>query len=83
MATKIYNDYTLEQLTADSVNVLIVSSAKVNGKMYELERTRMCYCNSPIGREQIVNDLPEQYANAVFAVWGDTPTLSDPEKGGE
>ena len=83
MATKIYNDYTLEQLTADSVNVLIVSSAKVNGKMYELERTRMCYGNSPIGREQIVNDLPEQYANAVLAVWGETPTLSDPEKGGE
>ena len=42
MATKIYNDYTLEQLTVDSVNVLIISSAKVNGKMYELERTRMC-----------------------------------------
>jgi hypothetical protein len=82
MATKIYEDYTLEQLTVDSVNVLTVSSAKVNGKMYELERSRICYANSPIGRQQIVEALPEQYAEAVLAVWGDTPTLSDPEKAG-
>lgn len=37
MATKIYYDYTLEQLTASSVNVLTIASAKVNGKMYEIE----------------------------------------------
>ena len=82
MATKINLAYTLEQLTVDSVNVLTVSSAKVNGKIYELERSRICYANSPIGRQQIVDSLPEQYAEAVLAVWGDTPTLSDPEKAG-
>ena len=83
MAAKIYTEYTLEQLTADSVNIITVASAKVNGKMYELERSRMCYGNSPIGREQMTAVLPEQYSNAVLAMWGDTPTLSDPEKGGE
>ena len=83
MATKINKDYTLEQLTVDSVNVLIVSSAKVNGRMYELERNRICYANSPIGRQQIVEALPEQYADAVLAVWGTEPTLSDPERAGE
>ena len=82
MATKINLAYTLEQLTVDSVNVLTVSSAKVNGKIYELERNRICYANSPIGRQQIVDSLPEQYAEAVLAVWGDIPTLSDPEKAG-
>ena len=83
MATKINTAYTLEQLTADSVNVLTVSSAKVNGKVYELERARVCYGNSPLGRQQIVEALPEQYAEAVLAVWGDAPTLTDPTKGGE
>lgn len=82
MATKIYNEYTLEQLTVDSVNVLTVSSAKVNGKMYELERSRICYANSPLGRQLVVEMLPQQYAEAVLAIWGDTPTLSDPEKAG-
>ena len=82
MATKIYEEYTLEQLTVDSVNVLTVSSAKVNGKMYELERNRICYANSPLGRQQVVEALPEQYAEAILAVWGDTPTLSDPERAG-
>lgn len=82
MATKINTAYILEQLTADSVNVLTVSSAKVNGKVYELERARVCYANSPLGRQQIVEALPEQYAEAVLAVWGDAPTLSDPEKAG-
>lgn len=82
MATKIYEDYTLEQLTVDSVNVLTVSSAKVNGKMYELERSRICYANSPHGRQQIVEALPDQYSEAVLAVWGDAPTLSDPDKAG-
>lgn len=84
MATKIYYDYTLEQLTASSVNVLTIASAKVNGKMYEIEKSRMCYANSPIGRQQISEDLPEQYAEAVLAVWGDSPTIPDPEQpGGE
>lgn len=83
MASKIYYEYTLEQLTASSVNVLTISSAKVNGKMYELERTRMSYANSPIGREQISEALPEQYAAAVLSFWGDTPTVPDPDRGGD
>ena len=83
MATKINYNYTLELLTADSVNVIIVSSAKINGKERALDRSRICFANSPIGREQVVNFLPEQFADAILAVWGDTPTLSDPEKAGE
>lgn len=82
MASKIYYDYTLEQLTASSVNVLTIARAKVNGKMYELERSRMCYANSEIGRQQVTEALPEQYAEAIFAIWGDTPTIPDPEQPG-
>lgn len=83
MATTIYKDYTLEQLTVNSVNVLIVSSADVNGKMYEIERERICYANSSIGRQQVEEVLPEQYAAAVLAVWGETPTVSDPTNNNE
>lgn len=82
MATKINIEYILEQLTPDSVNVLTISSAKVNGKIYELERARICYGNSPLGRQQIVESLPEQFAEAVLAVWGNEPTLSNPDKAG-
>ena len=80
-----YSDGFFQNLRCISPNQPRRSTRDINEliKMYELERTRMCYGNSPIGREQIVNDLPEQYANAVLAVWGETPTLSDPEKGGE
>lgn len=78
MATKITEEYFLEQLTSDSVNVLIVSSAKVNGKTYELSRERMSFSNSNTGRAQISKTLPKGYLEAVFVLWGDKPTLSDP-----
>lgn len=78
MATKIIKEYTLEQLTADSVNVLITSSATVNLKVYVLGHERISYSNSEHGRELVRENLPEEYANAVFALWGDTPTVPDP-----
>lgn len=78
MATKIMKEYTLEQLTPDSVNVLIVSSATVNLKVYVLGHERISYSNSEHGREQVRENLPEEYSNAVFALWGDTPTVPDP-----
>lgn len=81
MATKIYKDYTLEHLTANSVNVLVVSSAKVNTVMYEISRERLSYQNSIIGRERLLADLPENYALAVLNLWGDTPTVEDPQGG--
>lgn len=83
MATKIKEEYTLEQLTTDSVNVVVVPKAKVNGKEYELGRSRICYANSPHGRQKIAENLPEQYAQAVLAVWGNAPTVADPAKAGD
>ena len=78
MATKITKEYTLEQLTSDSVNVLTVSTAKVNGKPYELGRERMSFSNSTTGRKQLIEKLPISYYDAVHALWGDSPTVSDP-----
>ena len=79
MATKITKEYILEQLTANSVNVVTVSHAKVNSKNCEISRERMSYPNSTIGRELISKAIPKEYLSAVLVVWGDNPTMDNPK----
>ena len=50
----------------------------LNGKTYEIERSRTCYGNSTMGRTQVSKQLPEQYVRAIFEIWGDNPTIEDP-----
>lgn len=71
--------YTLEKLNETTVNILIITTIALNGKTYEIERSRICYGNSPIGRAQIVEYLPEQYVRAILEIWGEEPTTIDPE----
>ena len=78
MATKITKEYILEQLTADSVNVVMVSYAKVNSKNCEISRERMSYPNSAMGRELIGKAIPKEYLSAVLVVWGENPTMDNP-----
>lgn len=78
MATKISKEYILEQLTADSVNVVTVSYVRVNSKLCEIGRERVSYSNSTVGRELISKAIPNEYVLAVFAVWGDNPTMDNP-----
>ena len=40
------------------INVIIIKTLELNGKIYELERNRICYSNSPIGRNMVVEKLP-------------------------
>ena len=75
---KIQKDYSLEQLTAESVNVVEISIATINKKPHEIGRSRMAYVNSPMGRKQLTDKLPEEYVKAVMALWGENPTVSDP-----
>ena len=79
MATKITKEYILEQLTADSVNVVTVSYAKVNSKLCEIGRERMSYPNYTIGRELISKALPKEYLSAVLVIWGENPTMDNPK----
>lgn len=79
MATKITKEYILEQLTADSVNVVTLSYARVNSKNCEIGRERISYPNSTIGRELISKVLPKEYLSAVLAVWGENPTMDNPK----
>lgn len=75
---KIKKEYTLEQLTTESVNVITVSTATIDKERREVGRSRMAYVNSPTGRKQLSEILPDEYVNAVLALWGATPTVSDP-----
>ena len=70
--------YTLERLNENTVNVLIISTIELNGKTYEIEKSRICYGNSLIGRSQVSEQLPEQYVRAIFEIWGENPTMIDP-----
>ena len=72
-------NYMLEFLTVNTVNVIIIKTLELNDKIYELERNRICYSNSPIGRDMVIEKLHQQYVNAIFAIWGDEPTVSDPK----
>lgn len=69
---------TLDLLTTDSVCVITEIEVEINGKIYNLENSRQAYVNSPLGRTNIIADLPEEYMTAIFALWGDTPTIEDP-----
>lgn len=79
---KIYKDYTLEQLTATSVNVLVNSSATIDKERRLIGKSRMSYVNSALDRTRLAEDLPEEYVNAVLALWGDKPKVADPPEGG-
>lgn len=64
--------YTIDDLTIDSVSVK-------TQRYYEQfplgEPHRKAYVNSVLGRQELQAEVPEAQVNAVFAVWGDTPTI--------
>ena len=38
---------------------------------------RKAYTNSERGRQELVSELPQEQQNAIFAIWGDTPTVDE------
>ena len=72
-------NYILEQLTEKSVNIVFIKTIELDNKIYELERSRICFGNSFLGRQQITDQLPEQYVKAILEIWGEEPLLIDPE----
>jgi hypothetical protein len=69
---------TLDMLTRDSVSIKRQNYIEQYGKEYEIGQPwRRAYVNSAQGREQVEAEVPEPYKSAIFAVWGDTPTVTD------
>lgn len=79
MAIKIKQEIILDLLCKNSVSVKIIEKATINSEERVIGTSRKAYANSPLGRQQIAEDIPEEYVTAVFAVWGDEPTVDDPE----
>ena len=69
----------LDMLTTDSVSVLKQQYITVDGTDIRVgENVRNAYMNTQTERELLKSELPEEFYNAVIAVWGDTPTIAEP-----
>lgn len=69
---------TLDMLTQDSVSVLRQRFLNVSGTEMQVgENVRNAYVNSTSGRKNLKEALPDEYYNAVLAVWGDIPTVTE------
>lgn len=70
---------TLDMLTQESVSVKKQQYATVEGKEYPIgEPWRRAYANSERGRAQVQAEVPEPHRSAIFAVWGNAPTVTEP-----
>lgn len=68
----------LDMLTQDSVSVKTQRYVVVDGQEYAVgEPDRRAYANSARGRQAVENEVPEPQRSAIFAVWGDKPTVDD------
>lgn len=70
---------TLDMLTDDSVSVLKQQYITIDGADVKVgENVRNAFMNTQTERDQLKTILPEEFYNAVMAVWGDTPTVAEP-----
>ena len=73
---------TIDALTKNSVSVKRQKTITAEGSIYEIGEPHRCaYVNSTYGRAQLAKEVPEPYLSAVMAVWGNAPTVDDPEGG--
>ena len=68
----------LELLTKDSVSVKTQKVLLQNGTVYQVGCPHRCaYVNSVLGRQQLLQQVPQPYCSAVLAVWGAQPTVEE------
>ncbi len=73
---------TLDMLTSDSVSILKQQYITIDGTDIKVgDNIRNAYMNTQTDREYLQKVLPEDYYNAVLAVWGDAPTVTEPAEG--
>jgi hypothetical protein len=67
---------TLDILTENGVSLRKQNYATVDGTEYPIGQPwRRAYINSISGRAKVESEVAEPYKTAIFAVWGDTPTV--------
>lgn len=67
---------TLDMLTSNSVSAMRQNYVTVDDIEYPIgDPWRRAYVNSVSGRAAVQDELPQAQQNAIFAVWGDEPTV--------
>lgn len=69
---------TLDMLTQDSVSVKTQRYVVIDGQEYPIgEPHRRAYVNSVRGRQAVQDEVPEPHRSAIFALWGENPTVDE------
>ena len=69
----------LDMLTTDSVSVLKQQYITVDGTDIRVgENVRNACMNTQTERELLRVKLPDEFYNAVIAVWGNSPSVAEP-----
>lgn len=73
------SEISLDELTTNSVSVKTMNYTTIDSVKYYVGNPHRCaYVNSTQGRADITAALAIPYLTAVMAVWGTTPTVTDP-----
>lgn len=77
---EIIEEIRIELLNKDSVSVVSTKHIEYAGQKLQVgEAIRTGYVNSIHGREELKEQVSEPYRSAIFAVWGDKPTVTYPK----
>lgn len=75
---EIREEKTVDMLTTDSVSILTQKFIEIDGVKTQVGNNRRCaYVNSKTSREDLQKDQPKDVVTSVFAIWGDTPTITE------
>ena len=70
----------IDQLTEFGVSIRTQQFVNIDGKLAQVGDTHRCsYANSIYGRDKLIKDEPENISKSVLVIWGDNPTVEDPE----
>lgn len=69
---------TVDMLTKYSVSILSQRFVTVDGQSLQVGGNhRSGYVNSNSDRRRLTEEEPQDVQDAVFAIWGDTPTIDE------
>ena len=69
----------LDMLTNDSVSILKQQYITIDGTDIKVgDNILNAFMNTHTERELLRTKLPEEFYNAVIAVWGNYPTIAEP-----
>lgn len=81
---EIKENKTVDMLTKDTVSILTQKFITIEGVDQQVgENHRQAYVNSEKGRTELQEKEPANVVDSVLSIWGDVPTVADPETSDE